>query len=179
MFGMVADRIGRRKASIYSVSVFGVITLLIPRLRGYESIGFVSHRRFVLLRFVDDIASPAAAIPVSCRLRSIIRRRSSAVSSAGRSSPAPAAYVTINLGAMQSAPGSGCGRSCPRIRPDAAAFRASRSSLRLSILRDHRAADRDRRHGAYMYCRTSTACRSPRLCCSSACSPCSSLAVGA
>src|SRR5258708_4699704 len=32
LFGMIADRIGRRKASIWSVSGFGVVTLLIALL---------------------------------------------------------------------------------------------------------------------------------------------------
>ena len=55
LFGMVADRIGRRAASIYSVSGFGVVTLLIALLPGYESIGIASYGLLVLLRFIDGI----------------------------------------------------------------------------------------------------------------------------
>jgi MFS family permease len=55
LFGMIADRIGRRKASIWSVSGFGVVTLLIALLPGYETIGIVSYWLLVLLRFVDGI----------------------------------------------------------------------------------------------------------------------------
>src|ERR1700760_4163895 len=55
LFGMIADRIGRRKASIWSVSGFGVVTLLIALLPGYESIGIASYWALVLLRFVDGI----------------------------------------------------------------------------------------------------------------------------
>jgi MFS family permease len=42
LFGMIADRIGRRKASIWSVTGFGVVTLLIALLPGYQSIGLAS-----------------------------------------------------------------------------------------------------------------------------------------
>ncbi|MBW4025315.1 MAG: MHS family MFS transporter [Proteobacteria bacterium] len=54
-FGIVADNIGRRKASIYSVAGFGVITLLIAVLPGYASIGISSYWLLVLLRFLDGI----------------------------------------------------------------------------------------------------------------------------
>ena len=55
IFGMVADRIGRRLASIYSVAGFGIITFLIALLPGYRSIGFSSYLLLVLLRFLDGI----------------------------------------------------------------------------------------------------------------------------
>ncbi|WP_217694016.1 MFS transporter [Chromohalobacter japonicus] len=55
MFGMVADRLGRRKASIYSVSGFGIITFLIALLPGYETLGITSYLLLVLLRFLDGI----------------------------------------------------------------------------------------------------------------------------
>jgi MFS family permease len=55
LFGMVADRLGRRAASIYSVTGFGVVTLLIALLPGYETIGIASYWLLVLLRFIDGI----------------------------------------------------------------------------------------------------------------------------
>ena len=55
LFGMVADNIGRRKASIYSVAGFGFITLLIAFLPGYDRIGISSYWLLVLLRFLDGI----------------------------------------------------------------------------------------------------------------------------
>ncbi len=55
LFGVMADRIGRRAASIYSVSGFGAVTLLIALLPGYASIGGASYWLLVLLRFVDGI----------------------------------------------------------------------------------------------------------------------------
>lgn len=55
LFGIMADNIGRRKASIYSVAGFGIITLLIALLPGYRSIGITSYWLLVLLRFLDGI----------------------------------------------------------------------------------------------------------------------------
>ena len=55
MFGMVADRIGRRAASVYSVSGFGVVTLLIALLPGYATLGIAAYWLLVLLRFIDGI----------------------------------------------------------------------------------------------------------------------------
>ncbi len=55
LFGVMADRIGRRAASIYSVSGFGVVTLLIALLPGYETIGIASYGLLVILRFIDGI----------------------------------------------------------------------------------------------------------------------------
>jgi MFS family permease len=55
LFGIVADRLGRRTASIYSVSGFGAVTLLIALLPGYDRIGVASYWLLVLLRFVDGI----------------------------------------------------------------------------------------------------------------------------
>lgn len=55
IFGMVADRIGRRAASIYSVSGFGVVTAFIALLPGYQTVGIASYIMLVLLRFVDGI----------------------------------------------------------------------------------------------------------------------------
>ena len=41
-FGVVADRLGRRMASITSVAGFGVITFLIALIPGYARIGIAS-----------------------------------------------------------------------------------------------------------------------------------------
>jgi MFS family permease len=55
LFGIIADRLGRRTASIYSVSGFGAVTLLIALLPGYDGIGVASYWLLVVLRFVDGI----------------------------------------------------------------------------------------------------------------------------
>jgi len=55
LFGIVADRLGRRTASIYSVAGFGGVTLMIALLPSYDRIGVASYWLLVLLRFVDGI----------------------------------------------------------------------------------------------------------------------------
>src|SRR4051794_22407859 len=55
LFGVVADRMGRRTASIYSVAGFGIVTFLIALLPSYQTIGVTSYVVLVLLRFVDGI----------------------------------------------------------------------------------------------------------------------------
>ena len=55
IFGRYADTIGRRRTTIISVTGFGVATLLMALLPGYEQWGIFSVAVFVLLRFVDGI----------------------------------------------------------------------------------------------------------------------------
>jgi MFS family permease len=55
IFGAIGDKIGRRKATITSVAGFGLITLLIALLPGYNSIGITSYVLLVLLRFLDGV----------------------------------------------------------------------------------------------------------------------------
>ena len=54
-FGVVADRLGRRMASITSVAGFGIITFLIALIPGYAQIGIASYWLLVVLRFLDGI----------------------------------------------------------------------------------------------------------------------------
>ena len=100
LFGLVADRIGRRMASIYSVSGFGLITLLIAALPGYQSIGVASYWLLVLLRFLDGIClggGHSGALPLAMEYS----RKSERGFAGGLILAAfPAAYVTINLVAM-------------------------------------------------------------------------------
>jgi MFS family permease len=55
VFGIVADRLGRRAASIYSVTGFGFVTLAIAALPGYDTLGIASYWLLVFLRFIDGI----------------------------------------------------------------------------------------------------------------------------
>jgi MFS family permease len=55
IFGAIGDRIGRRRATITSVSGFAVVTLLIAVLPGYSSIGIAAYWLLILLRFLDGV----------------------------------------------------------------------------------------------------------------------------
>ncbi|WP_026964414.1 MFS transporter [Alicyclobacillus pomorum] len=53
LFGHVADRFGRKRTAIISVTGFGVATLLMACLPGYQTWGFASLTILIILRFVD------------------------------------------------------------------------------------------------------------------------------
>ncbi|MHC1558078.1 MFS transporter [Actinomycetospora sp. C-140] len=55
VFGALADRVGRRRSTIISVTGFGVITLLIALIPGYATLGIASYWILILLRFLDGI----------------------------------------------------------------------------------------------------------------------------
>ncbi len=97
LFGIVADRAGRRMASIYSVAGFGIITFLIVLLPGYSSIGVASYWLLVLLRFIDGIClggGYTGAMPLAMEYTEKPRRGFvGGLLLAGF----PAAYVAINL----------------------------------------------------------------------------------
>jgi predicted MFS family arabinose efflux permease len=100
LFGMVADRVGRRKASIWSVTGFGVVTLLIALLPGYQSIGIASYGLLVLLRFVDGIflgGGYTGAMPLAIEYS---KKHQRGLVGGFIIAGFPAAYVTINLVAM-------------------------------------------------------------------------------
>ena len=75
LFGMVADRVGRRAASIYSVPGFGVVTLAIASLPGYETSASPPTGCWCCCASSTAFSS-AAAIPARCRWRSSIRKSS-------------------------------------------------------------------------------------------------------
>ncbi|MGH8141283.1 MAG: MFS transporter [Steroidobacteraceae bacterium] len=100
LFGLVADKLGRRRASIYSVSGFGAVTLLIALLPDYQHAGLASYGMLVLLRFVDGIflgGGYTGAIPLAMEYSQKSRR-----GFIGGLIPAAfcAAYVSISLIAM-------------------------------------------------------------------------------
>jgi MFS family permease len=55
VFGHFGDSIGRRKTAIISVSGFGVVTLLIACLPGYQQWGIVAVVALIALRLLDGI----------------------------------------------------------------------------------------------------------------------------
>ena len=100
IFGVVADNVGRRMASIYSVSGFGFITFLIAILPGFDSIGIASYWLLVLLRFLDGIClggGYTGAMPLAIEYAEKPRRGfvGGLILAAF-----PLAYVVINLIAM-------------------------------------------------------------------------------
>src|SRR5450631_835953 len=54
-FGMLGDKIGRKRATIYSVAGCGAATVLIAVLPGYQSIGLWAVGLLIVLRFVDGV----------------------------------------------------------------------------------------------------------------------------
>ncbi|GMA66148.1 MFS transporter [Alicyclobacillus fastidiosus] len=55
IFGAIGDKIGRRKTTIYSVSGFALVTLILALIPGYSSIGIASYWLLVILRFLDGV----------------------------------------------------------------------------------------------------------------------------
>jgi MFS family permease len=55
IFGHYADRIGRKRATLVSVTGFGVLTLVIGCLPGYEAWGVASVVLFIALRFIVGV----------------------------------------------------------------------------------------------------------------------------
>jgi MFS family permease len=100
IFGVIADKIGRRMASVYSVTGFGVVTLLIAILPGYQTIGISSYVLLALLRFVDGIflgGGYTGAVPLAIEYA---KKESRGFVGALVLVGFPAAYVVINLVAM-------------------------------------------------------------------------------
>ncbi|MEX3959780.1 MFS transporter [Trinickia sp. EG282A] len=100
LFGRIADKVGRRAASIASVSGFAVTTFLIALIPGYESIGIASYWILVGLRFIDGIflgGGYTGAVPLAIEYS---KREQRGVVGGLILAGFPAAYVAINLIAM-------------------------------------------------------------------------------
>src|SRR5690242_7402623 len=100
IFGGLADRVGRRRATITSVSGFGVITLLIAFVPGYATIGIASYWLLILLRFLDGIClggGYTGALPLAMEYSPKHRR---GLLGGVILAAFPLAYIVINLVGM-------------------------------------------------------------------------------
>jgi MFS family permease len=110
IFGHHADRLGRKRATLISVSGFGVLTVVIGCLPGYAAWGMVSVVLFIALRFVIGIfvgGEYTAASPLAMEYSPKGMR---GVNSAKVMLGFPVAYVTISaltLLMLQIAPSGG------------------------------------------------------------------------
>jgi MFS family permease len=97
LFGVVADRVGRRRASIWSTAGFSVFTLLIATLPGYDTIGAWAYWLLILFRFVDGVflgGGYTGAVPLALEYAKKHRRGYvGGLIIAGF----PTAYLTTNL----------------------------------------------------------------------------------
>jgi MFS family permease len=102
IFGALADRIGRRKTTIVSVSGFGVITLLIAFVPGYTTLGIASYWLLIVLRFLDGIClggGYTGALPLAMEYSPKHRR---GLLGGVILAAFPLAYIVINLVGMAS-----------------------------------------------------------------------------
>jgi MFS family permease len=102
LFGALADRVGRRRSTIVSVSGFGIITLLIAFIPGYATVGIASYVTLIVLRFLDGVClggGYTGALPLAMEYAPKHRRGflGGLILAAF-----PLAYVVINLVALAS-----------------------------------------------------------------------------
>ena len=97
IFGHLGDKIGRRKTTMIAVTGFGLVTLLIALLPGYQAIGIAALVLLILLRLIDGVflgGEYTAASPLAMEYCPKPKRGFySAVIQAGY----PIAYVAISL----------------------------------------------------------------------------------
>lgn len=97
IFGHFGDRIGRKKTTVVSVAGFGVVTLLMAMMPGYEHLGSLAVWLFIFLRFVDGIflgGEYTAANPLAMEHSPRARR---GLYSGLIQSGFPLAFVTISV----------------------------------------------------------------------------------
>ena len=97
IFGALADRLGRRRSTIVSVSGFGVVTLLIAFIPGYATVGIASYLILIALRFLDGVClggGYTAALPLAMEYSKKERR---GLLGGIILAAFPLAYIVINL----------------------------------------------------------------------------------
>lgn len=77
IFGPLADRVGRRKVTLWSIAGCGICTLAIALLPGYHAVGLLGVVLLVVLRLVDGIflgGEYAGATPLAMEAAPVGRR---------------------------------------------------------------------------------------------------------
>lgn len=97
IFGHFADTIGRKRTAIISVAGFGVATLLIALLPGYEQLGIVAVILLIALRFVDGIFLGGEYTSANPLAMEYAPREKRGLYSGIIDSAFPLAYATISL----------------------------------------------------------------------------------
>jgi MFS family permease len=97
IFGHFADTIGRKRTAMISIAGFGIATLLMALLPGYQHWGMVAVGLFIVLRFIDGIflgGEYTAANPLAMEHSP---REKRGFYSAVINSAFPLAYASISL----------------------------------------------------------------------------------
>jgi MFS family permease len=97
IFGHFADAIGRKRTTIIAVSGFGVATLLMALLPGYEQWGIAVVIIFVLLRFIDGVFLGGEYTSASPLAMEYTPRAKRGLYGAVIQTGYPLAYATISL----------------------------------------------------------------------------------
>lgn len=100
IFGSFGDRIGRRKTAIISVSGFGLFTLLIGLLPGYQTLGIAAYWLLLILRFLDGVFLGGEYTAASPLAMEYTQKHKRGFVGGFIMASFPLAYVVINLLAM-------------------------------------------------------------------------------
>ncbi|MGH3354351.1 MAG: MFS transporter [Nocardioidaceae bacterium] len=112
IFGRYADTRGRKKATVVAVSGFGILTVVVGLLPGYESWGIASVVVFVALRFVIGVFVGGEYTAASPLAMEYSPREKRGINGGLIMTGFPLAYVTvalITLVMLQIAPADGLG----------------------------------------------------------------------
>lgn len=97
IFGRYGDKIGRKRTAMIAVSGFGVATLLMALMPGYEQWGVASVIVFILLRLIDGIFLGGEYTAASPLAMEYSPRQKRGLYGALIMTGYPLAYVTISL----------------------------------------------------------------------------------
>lgn len=97
LFGHFGDKMGRRKTAMISVSGFGLVTLIIACLPGYQQIGVTAVIVLIALRLIDGIFLGGEYTAASPLAMEYSRRRKRGFYGGLIMTGFPIAYVVISL----------------------------------------------------------------------------------